>query len=459
MGKIRQTAVGAGDAAVILAARGKSYLRSIERMPNFFNNPILDRAYKDSLAHKTIVYPDGSVLKTCRGMNPSSRAYVPAPNIVAIGTQFYVCLDAWDVDTGTGDGTYSGILVSKVEDLLNWELITGTIEAEIPTLPSFCDVSASIMYSDMGVKIEGDTLFEVFPQNRDTERNPIVRKVTPYYWWTDYVAPATAWNEKKTPMIDPVGGGDEAQSWSVWSALVGGVELIPSYNYVWDYAVDYPSETLATMAGSMVLNNYHVIHNGTLLPGGGSVDIGYALIGWRSDGNEPFSAGVLSGSTAGFRRSSPGLASNGYKYTNIPTRDSDFFVQINGTYHNVDTSVAVLGYGNDDTTVKSGKYYYNDLVDQWYVVFSKTRNTLTINDLAEYTSSGTKDFSVGIVAEDGTIKHEYIPITGSEWFSGTLGYKKGFGIEVGSAVYYTTGLQTRLAVTSPAGSSNRVLGG
>ena len=72
---VRKTAVGK-DAAV-LANQGKRFLRFVDKLPPFFDNPVLDQAYRNALASRTRVMPDGSILQTRRSPYKMVNAFIP----------------------------------------------------------------------------------------------------------------------------------------------------------------------------------------------------------------------------------------------------------------------------------------------------------------------------------------------------------------------------------------------
>lgn len=431
---VRRNATGPG--AEVLVNQGKKWLRYVDGLPRFFDNDIMDKAYRNILANRIHMYPDGSTLMTRRGGVVPDRVAANMPvfsPLVADGKiKFFVALDAWSVSSG--DGTDAGLLISPVEDLLNWTLIpaSSAIAAEIPYLPAFCDTSPNIFYSSLGVR----NLFEVFPQNRATLRNPILRTVTPYYWWTDYAGENT-WNEKKSPQL--VVSGPGVQSYSVWSALVGGTELISSYRYYWDYSVTVdpnpPGSGSESVSGVLRYENYYSLTNGVFIPEGYANANQYGLLASKANGDYSFSA-YYSGSggrpSDGFMYGEPTATSGKLGWTAEPIDNRwDFLSRFNDIDIVIDSGVSGQEFVGNGVFSLPAKFYKNDLVDQWYSLFIRFDEVLN-------------HICLGVVGANAAISHRHLSTGAAEWFSCSLGYVPGFTIESDKGIFYTTGRQPRL---------------
>lgn len=76
----RKTSSGPG--AEVLANRGQKFLRYVENLPDFFGgNEMLNNAFKNAMANRTIKMADGSVLQTRRGPIGRVGANVPEPTL------------------------------------------------------------------------------------------------------------------------------------------------------------------------------------------------------------------------------------------------------------------------------------------------------------------------------------------------------------------------------------------
>lgn len=456
---IRKTCNGVG--AETLANAGKNYLNYVDRMVRLFDDPMIDKVYRDTLARRRIVLPDGSTLQMNRGPINRVVANVPPINVPVIdepvsitGLKFFVALDAWVV---TGEaGVEAGILVSPVDDLETWVLLSSadwTIADEIPYLPSFCDVNPEIMYSAVGASYLNEALYEVFPQNRATQVNPITREVHPFYWWTDYTGSGeVTWSEQKSPMVCLFGSCP--QSFSVWSANIGGVELIPTYRYYWDYRVTVdpnpPGSGSERAEGNLVYENYYDVFSGAYIQPIFKDAGQYGLTAFKNNGAYPFSA-FYSGSgprdTGGFKWYVPSTPSNYLGWTAEPSPQWDYIARFNGNDVLIEGGLTNPGFYGDGPSAKVGKYYKNDFVAQWYSLFVRL-------------DDGIPGVCLGVVGEDGGMSHKHLAVGAGTWFSGD-GYRPGYPITTDDGVFHTTGV-ARLLFSAPPGGAipnfNRVVG-
>lgn len=125
--------------ALPLLNRGKAWLRFVEAMPDAYpGNVVLSEAARNSLANRTLVGEDGSVLRTARGPINFASAWVPSDEQVTENRErrladYYMATNVYDYDSAVLLGVvYAPIditgagLVPKTINQAEWRFVAAT---------------------------------------------------------------------------------------------------------------------------------------------------------------------------------------------------------------------------------------------------------------------------------------------------------------------------------------------
>lgn len=111
----------AGVGAIDYANDAAVFMRWVEKQRSFYGNKVLDKIYKDALANRRRVYPDGTVVRTARGAIDNIRVNVPAkkveeekPTTPLAPSNLYLALS---VHEDVGGSPFQGCLVVPISDL------------------------------------------------------------------------------------------------------------------------------------------------------------------------------------------------------------------------------------------------------------------------------------------------------------------------------------------------------
>ena len=106
----------------MLVNRASRRLHGISRLKNFFGNKVLDKAYRDALSNRTVVFEDGSSYTMKGGSIPRATASVPPPP-PGIAKEspptrpLYVAIDVW---SGEFTSNRVGLYIGTFPGLASW---------------------------------------------------------------------------------------------------------------------------------------------------------------------------------------------------------------------------------------------------------------------------------------------------------------------------------------------------
>jgi len=392
---IRKTAVGPG--AEVLANRGRKFLKYVEGLPDFFGgNEIMNQAFKNAMANRTIKLQDGSVVQMRRG--PISRVVATTPGAAAQAVQgdnLYVAIDAWTIEaTVVDDGepvatarTRVGILISKADDLRSWRLVTGTFSGF-----TALDVDVNEL-----VPIGGG-FSEVVPRNT-TARNPVKTGVSPYQYTLTEVSnfpPVRTFTEEKWPMNVPL----SPPQYGAYKWMNGATELVAANSPLYSATVTETSHGGLyydhDVVGTLTAEDYYEVVNGAYVAADD-----HGLLCLKMTCSIPFTAhknGLTDPTTYGgyylglgqadsipYTSANPAAAYGQGNYGTLVLR-------INGVEHVIDDA---LTYDGDVWTA----YFYSGGQAGTKFLFSRA----AYEDNPSYNWNSLRHLAVGVVGANGLI--------------------------------------------------------